>query len=40
MADLSPIRIDDPRDPRLDDFRDLNASYKKSGEQLIIDEGT
>ncbi|WP_297667563.1 RNA methyltransferase [uncultured Corynebacterium sp.] len=40
MADLSPIRIDDPRDPRLDDFRDLNASDKKSGEQLIIAEGT
>lgn len=40
MADLSPIRIDDPRDPRLDDFRNLNASDKKSGEQLIIAEGT
>ncbi len=40
MADFSPIRIDDPRDPRLDDFRNLNASDKKSGEQLIIAEGT
>ncbi|WP_298076271.1 RNA methyltransferase [uncultured Corynebacterium sp.] len=40
MADLSPIRIDDPLDPRLDDFRNLNASDKKSGEQLIIAEGT
>lgn len=40
MANLSPIRIDDPRDPRLDDFRNLNASDKKSGEQLIIAEGT
>lgn len=40
MADLSPIRIDDPRDPRLDDSRNLNASDKKSGEQLIIAEGT
>lgn len=40
MADSSPIRIDDPRDPRLDDFRNLNASDKKSGEQLIIAEGT
>lgn len=40
MAIFSPIRIDDPRDPRLDDFRNLNASDKKSGEQLIIAEGT
>ena len=40
MADFSPIRIDDPRDPRLDDFRNLNESDKKSGEQLIIAEGT
>ncbi len=40
MADFSPTRIDDPRDPRLDDFRNLNASDKKSGEQLIIAEGT
>lgn len=40
MAEFSPIRIDDPRDPRLDDFRNLNASDKKSGEQLIIAEGT
>lgn len=40
MADFSPIRIDDPRDTRLDDFRNLNASDKKSGEQLIIAEGT
>lgn len=40
MADFSPVRIDDPRDPRLDDFRNLNASDKKSGEQLIIAEGT
>lgn len=40
MADFSPIRIDDTRDPRLDDFRNLNASDKKSGEQLIIAEGT
>ncbi|WP_035010083.1 TrmH family RNA methyltransferase [Corynebacterium jeikeium] len=40
MAIFSPIRIDDPRDSRLDDFRNLNASDKKSGEQLIIAEGT
>lgn len=40
MADFSPVRIDDPRDPRLDDCRNLNASDKKSGEQLIIAEGT
>ena len=40
MPGYSPIRIDDPRDPRLDDFRNLNASDKKSGEQLIIAEGT
>ncbi|WP_408924737.1 TrmH family RNA methyltransferase [Corynebacterium sp. YSMAA1_1_F7] len=40
MPGFSPIRIDDPRDPRLDDFRNLNASDKKSGEQLIIAEGT
>ncbi|MGJ4095553.1 TrmH family RNA methyltransferase [Corynebacterium macclintockiae] len=40
MAAFSPTRIDDPRDPRLDDFRNLNASDKKSGEQLIIAEGT
>jgi len=40
MPELEPIRIVDPADPRLDDFRNLNASDKKSGEQLIIAEGT
>lgn len=40
MPELEPIRIVDPADPRLGDFRNLNASDKKSGEQLIIAEGT
>lgn len=40
MPELEPIRIVDPADPRLDDFRNLNASDKKSGEQLIIAEGS
>ena len=41
MADLTPI--DDPSDPRLDDFRDLSAADRRpdrpGGRGLVIAEG-